>query len=378
MSTESDSIFVRNFSIILLGLAGVGVIAFILASLISGQAKESQYAVADVAERVSPAGQVNTSGEPVKIGASGATEAAQSAAGAGEGMADAGASEPEPSMTAGEPMAAVADSGGAEPAAAGGDGKRVYDSLCASCHAQGIAGAPKFGDQGAWAARLDKGLDMLVSNAINGYVGENGVMPAKGGNPALSDAEVRAAVEYMVDAVDSGAAGDAQAAAGPESASADEEAQAAAGPESASADEEAMAASEETTADGDMASEGSDDGAGHAMSGSMDEAMAGKQATAAGETAAAVADAGLDLTRGKEVYDSACWLCHTPGAAGAPKFGDAGAWGPRIDKGMATLYEHAINGFMGSAGLMPPKGGRTDLSDDDVKAAVAYMVEGSR
>ncbi|MDX1823556.1 MAG: c-type cytochrome [Thiohalomonadales bacterium] len=81
---------------------------------------------------------------------------------------------------------------------------------------------------------------------------------------------------------------------------------------------------------------------------------------------------------GENTYKMACFACHGTGAAGAPKFGDKAAWKPHIDKGMDTLYTHAINGFQGSSGVMPPKGGRTDLSDADVKAAVDYMVSNSK
>ncbi len=77
---------------------------------------------------------------------------------------------------------------------------------------------------------------------------------------------------------------------------------------------------------------------------------------------------------GAELYETACKACHGVGLAGAPKTGDAAAWGPRIAKGKALLYEHSIKGFTGSAGVMPAKGGRTDLSDDLVKAAVDHMV----
>jgi cytochrome c5 len=77
---------------------------------------------------------------------------------------------------------------------------------------------------------------------------------------------------------------------------------------------------------------------------------------------------------GTEVYDGACKACHGPGLAGAPKAGDGAAWAPRIAKGKAMLYDHAIKGFNGQAGVMPPKGGRTDLSDDLIKQAVDHMV----
>lgn len=78
------------------------------------------------------------------------------------------------------------------------DGQQVYQASCVACHDAGIAGAPKVGDKGQWAKRIAKGLDALYAGAVNGIQGSAGVMPAKGGNPALSDAEVRAAVDYMV------------------------------------------------------------------------------------------------------------------------------------------------------------------------------------
>ncbi len=77
---------------------------------------------------------------------------------------------------------------------------------------------------------------------------------------------------------------------------------------------------------------------------------------------------------GPEVYNTACMACHTTGAGGAPKIGDSAAWADRLSKGQATLIEHAIKGFQGDAGYMPPKGGRADLTDDEVSAAVEFMV----
>jgi cytochrome c len=74
----------------------------------------------------------------------------------------------------------------------------------------------------------------------------------------------------------------------------------------------------------------------------------------------------------------ACMACHTTGAGGAPKIGDAAAWTDRISQGQATLVQHAINGFQGNAGYMPAKGGRADLTDDEVSSAVDYMIEKSK
>ncbi len=77
---------------------------------------------------------------------------------------------------------------------------------------------------------------------------------------------------------------------------------------------------------------------------------------------------------GEGTYNNACTACHGAGIAGAPKAGDKGAWGPRIAQGKDTLYEHAIKGYNGKAGVMPAKGGNPTLADADVKAAVDYMV----
>lgn len=81
------------------------------------------------------------------------------------------------------------------------DGKAVYDSVCSACHNPAVAPtmkSPGFGDKAAWAPRIAKGMDALYASALNGVPGT--AMVAKGGNPALSDADVKAAVDYMVNA----------------------------------------------------------------------------------------------------------------------------------------------------------------------------------
>ena len=88
-------------------------------------------------------------------------------------------------------------------------------------------------------------------------------------------------------------------------------------------------------------------------------------------TGSAVAD-------GKSVYDSACGVCHTAGVAGAPIVGNKEAWVDRIAQGNDVLFKHVLEGFQGKVGYMPPKGGFAHISDDDVKAALEYMVQNSQ
>jgi cytochrome c5 len=102
-------------------------------------------------------------------------------------------------------------------------------------------------------------------------------------------------------------------------------------------------------------------------------AVAGKDNSALAVPAAAATTAAVEMS-GEQVYQQVCTACHGAAVAGAPKTGDKAAWAPRIAQGGATLNKHAIEGFQGKAGYMPPKGGRTDLSDQSVINAVDYMV----
>lgn len=96
--------------------------------------------------------------------------------------------------------AAAAATAASAQAAYGGtlDGSVIYQNLCAGCHTSGAGGAPKL-ERAAWTARIAQGGDTLNRHAIDGYTGTAGVMPAKGGNPALTDEQVIAAVDWMVD-----------------------------------------------------------------------------------------------------------------------------------------------------------------------------------
>lgn len=206
----------------------------------------------------------------------------------------------------------------------------VYTAVCAACHASGLAGAPKIGDAAAWGPRIKQGYETLLKHAIEGI----GAMPAKGGNPDLDDVEVARAVVYMAN----------------QAGAAFKEPALPAVPVAA-----ATPAAEATPA------------AAPAMS-----------ATAPVAASAAVATTpALGVDAGKALYNQACALCHGAGIAGAPKFGDKAAWAPRLAQGKAILYQHAIAGFQGKAGVMPPKGGST-APDDEVKAAVDYMASAAK
>jgi cytochrome c5 len=97
------------------------------------------------------------------------------------------AAAPTAAPAAAPAMAAAASASGKP------DGKKIYDATCTVCHGAGVAGAPKFGDKAAWTPRVKTGIDALYASALKGKA----TMPAKGGNTSLSDAEVKAAVDYM-------------------------------------------------------------------------------------------------------------------------------------------------------------------------------------
>ena len=104
---------------------------------------------------------------------------------------------PMVAVTVATPAPAVKPPAAAAPAPATSDvGEKLYKQACAACHIAGVAGAPKFGDKTAWAPRIATGMDAMVAAVISG----KGIMPAKGGAAGASDADLRAATQYMVDA----------------------------------------------------------------------------------------------------------------------------------------------------------------------------------
>ena len=91
----------------------------------------------------------------------------------------------------------------------------------------------------------------------------------------------------------------------------------------------------------------------------------------------AAAEPAAEVMSGPQVYNTACIACHGTGIAGAPATGDVAAWSPRIAQGSTLLNKHALQGLQGDTGYMPPKGGRVDLSDEEIIAAVEYIVQQS-
>jgi cytochrome c5 len=101
----------------------------------------------------------------------------------------------DPGKSLSSPTAAAGSAPATTSAAAGpADGKKVYDTVCTACHTAGVAGAPKLGDKAAWAPRIGQGVNALLQSVLKG----KGAMPPKGGGASLSDADVKAAVEFIV------------------------------------------------------------------------------------------------------------------------------------------------------------------------------------
>ncbi len=171
--SKSDQTFLRQFSMVIAGLVALTIALILLASYLYGlqptYADPAQVQAADA--RIAPVG-------AVYAGATG--QAAMAAA------------------------AAAAAKAAASQVAYGGtlDGKTIFGQLCTSCHTAGVAGAPILGNKTMWGPRIAQGIDTLVKHAEDGYHGPDGnFMPPRGGNPALTNAQIEATVKWMVSQV---------------------------------------------------------------------------------------------------------------------------------------------------------------------------------
>ena len=217
--------------------------------------------------------------------------------------------------------AAPAASAGAAPRS----GSEIYGTACVACHATGVAGSPLFGDNAAWTERAAQGFEALTASVLSG----KGAMPPKAGNPALTEDEIRSAISYMLEEAGVEAAADAAAV------------QAGAAQSAAPAKDEASAAESV------------------AGSGSQEQA------------ATAVAGPVVDAAAGEEIYQTACIACHLSGVAEAPKLDDKAAWESRL---VALGMEGLVQSVTAGKGAMPPKGGFTNLTEDDLRNAVGFML----
>jgi len=229
-------------------------------------------------------------------------------------------------------------------------GEQVFAAVCTACHTAGVAGAPKMGDNAAWAPFIKSGYDTMLNVALHG----KGGMPAKGGNPTLSDYEVARAVVYMANK--SGASLPEPAAPAEEGAKKEADAAPAAAPAPAPAAAASAAAAPAAAASAAAAP------------------TAAAPAPAAPAPAAAPQQAAAVNPAGEKLYKSVCFACHATGVANAPKFGDKAAWDPYIKTGMDAMVKVAMQGKP----PMPPKGGAANASEDDIRAAVQYMVDAAK
>ena len=164
-----DLVFLKNFAMVIAVLVGITLALIALGIYVNSKLEPEPNPVADRATelRIRPVG-------GVYAGSTGA--AAQAAAVAAAAAASAGQVAYDGTL----------------------DGQVIYDALCGACHTSGAGGAPKL-ERAAWTARIAQGMDTVNKHAIEGYQGSAGIMPAKGGNPNLTDEQVIATVQWMVD-----------------------------------------------------------------------------------------------------------------------------------------------------------------------------------
>jgi len=200
-------------------------------------------------------------------------------------------------------------------------GAAVYKVQCAACHDSGAAGAPKAGDEGAWAARIRQGFEALVTASLKG----KGAMAAQSGGD-FDDIEIARAVAYLANT---------------------------AGGKFTEPDRPDAPPAEAATAAAPAAT-----------------APAPAPAAAPAAQPAAPAPVAQAAANGEALYKQACAVCHTAGVAGAPRTGDKAGWAPRLAQGVPALTAAVVKG----KGAMPPMGGAPAASEAELRAAVEFMV----
>lgn len=308
-------------------------------------------------------------------------------------------------------------------------GEEVVSSTCAQCHQMGILGAPKIGSKEDWAPRAEAGYMSLLKSALEG----KGNMPIRGGNPSLTDDNIKKGITFMlaeagidieepvgavVDPIekaekatdplvrgaaiyasaciachDSGVVGapmlsDPAAWEAREAKGIDallESAMTGKGampPKGGRPDLNMIDVKHAIKYMLNRVKEGATAPTAAAATSAIQPAAAvpaqpaktapkvEAQAATAGVPVAAAAGPQLDLARGENIYKGSCLSCHSVGIAGAPRLDDKGAWTERLAQGIEVLTASAVNG----KGAMPPKGGRMDFSDESIAAAVGYMI----
>ncbi len=265
-------------------------------------------------------------------------------------------------------------------------GQAVYEQVCAACHTAGVAGAPATGDESAWAPRLDTGYDALVASTIDG----KGAMPPKGGASNLSDFEIERAVVYLANqaganfdepqepaAEGEAAEGEAASQATQDSEPVAEQAVDVVQRDIHQSDVDAAAEAEAATPEGSAEAAPSGDASIPEAQQQADDPAMAEEAVQAEESASQqdAADGQIVIsedaqTVGKNLYESVCMACHAAGVAGAPKTGNSADWAPYIADGMDHMLEVSIKG----QGAMPPRGGAANATDDQLRAAIEYMI----
>ena len=266
-------------------------------------------------------------------------------------------------------------------------GQQVVEMACAACHATGALNAPKIGDKAAWGKLITLGQEKITQEAIKGIR----QMPARGGNPDLTDIEFARAVAYMANQAGANWKEPEPKPAAPSAERTGEQIlevqcskchQTGVGGAPRIGDRAAwlprgknginaltlaaIRGHDNMPARGGMAELTDTEFRGAVLYMFNQSGAAVKEPKA---EAPAAAPAKADGGKGKTVYEASCAACHAAGIAGAPKAGDKAAWAPRIKSGMAALYASALKG----KNAMPPKGGNMGLPEADVRAAVDYL-----